>query len=429
MLLRFQVENHLSIRDRVELSMVASNLKDAEGGLLAHPAIPNKVVPSAIIYGANASGKSNLLSAFTRMRSMVISSHRKGTPDGEIPRMPFLLDREFQKRPTFFEVDFIANEIRYRYGFEASNEAFIAEWLYAYPNGRAQMLFQRDQQSFIFGRNLKGRNQTIADLTRKNSLFISAAAQNDHHELLNIYRFFEDIKINKTISVGGHEASLVLKDGDIDTRAIDFLHNLRTGVVGFRHIEEELPERGREFAMGLAQLVERVSGDSMDEFRSEFVNRKPVAIELGHHSTDGSQIFFNLDLESSGTRRLLVLLSPIFRILDQGGLLIVDELDASLHTHACEAVLALFSSKNLNKKGAQIIATTHDTNILRSTFIRRDQIWFCEKDDDGHSEIYPLTDIKLKASDNLEKGYLQGRFGAVPFMGSPEWFIAYGGRD
>ena len=141
---------------------------------------------------------------------------------------------------------------------------------------------------------------------------------------------------------------------------------------------------------------------------------KEVAIELGHRGHDGKSVFLNLDSESAGTRRLLVMLAFVFQALDQGTPICVDELDASLHTHASEAVLALFCSRDTNPKGAQLIATTHDSELMRSGVLRRDQLWFTDKDDDGATRLYPLSDIRTRRGDDFAKGYLRGRFGAVP---------------
>ncbi len=144
---------------------------------------------------------------------------------------------------------------------------------------------------------------------------------------------------------------------------------------------------------------------------------KSVTIEFAHRGLTGEPIYLGLNRESAGTRRLLILLSRAFQALDRGAPMVIDELDLSLHTQACEAVLALFSSPKTNPKGAQLIATTHDTNLLRSTLLRRDQIWFTDKDEEGATHLYPLTDIRTRKGDNIEKGYLQGRYGAIPFAG------------
>jgi AAA15 family ATPase/GTPase len=143
---------------------------------------------------------------------------------------------------------------------------------------------------------------------------------------------------------------------------------------------------------------------------------------FGHPGLDGRTVFLDVDLESDGTKRLLVLLDQAFRALDRGSVLVVDELDASLHTRAAETVVSLFLSKETNPNGAQLVATTHDTNLLSMRGLRRDEIWFAEKDDLGRTSLFPLTDIHTRAGDNLERGYLQGRFGAIPFAGAPPSF-------
>jgi AAA15 family ATPase/GTPase len=417
MFLQFATENHLSIRDRVELSLVAAKLQDFDGGLLQDSSFPGmQMVPGALIYGPNASGKSNILLALNAMRNMVMFSQIGSRPDADLSFVPFALDSSSADKPTTFEIDFITNDIRYNYGFCFTADAITKEWLIAYPNVRPQVLFRRAGQEFVFGRNLKGRNQVIADLTRKNSLFLSAAAQSDHQELGVIYRYFSAIEINQSISVPDSMASSRLEQGNIDDRVISFLSGIGTGVVGFRRTEKEIPDAQRELHQSLMTLLKKHIGPEIPPEAA--FSDKLVAIELAHRSVDGSDVYFNLDRESAGTRRLLIMLSTVFEILDTGGLIIIDEIDASLHTHACELLFSLFSNSEFNPKGAQIIATAHDTNLLRSERIRRDQIWLCEKAVDGSSRIFPLTDIHLRHSDNFERGYLQGRFGALPFEGS-----------
>ena len=424
MLLRFEAQNFLSLRDVTELSLVASSLKDNPEPILdVPPSLGIRVLSGALIYGANASGKSNIVSAIGRMRSFVLYSHSHGAPEGKINRRPFALDASCAQRPTMFEVDIVLEGVRYNYGFEITDDSVSSEWLHAFPNNRQQILFKRDFQNFSFGRNLRGRIQTIAELTRGNSLFLSAAAQNDHKDILPIYRFFDDIVINSSIDVGGHVASLQWGDqNEVDARIIGFLNASGTGVVDFRKREEEYPEKSKDFNRKFYELMRTSYGFDPDNLG--FIDtEKKTQIQLAHLDNNGSNVFFDLDRESSGTRRLLVLLAPIFLALDRGGLIVIDELDASLHTKACEAILALFSSKLTNPHGAQLVATTHDTNILSSKLIRRDQVWFVEKSNKGETILFPLTDIRTRESDNVEKGYLQGRFGAIPFSGSPSDFF------
>jgi AAA15 family ATPase/GTPase len=415
MLLRFSVTNHLSIKDQQALSLTASPLKDSERGLIECDAAPyRRVLPAAVIYGANASGKSNLVDALRYMRARLLYSYSKGEPGAGVPRQPFALDSACAEAPSIFDVDFVVDRVRHHYGFEASDEAFSAEWLYNFPNNRRQVLFEREGKAYKFGRALRGHNRIIADLTRPNSLFISAAAQSDHEQLLKIARFFQSIGTDTQISIEGKTASVYLAEGEVDSRVIDFLRDIGTGVMKYRRLEEELSEMSQNVQREFVSFVQKIMPDSRFE---TWLNEHRSVIQLAHQGRDENPVFLDLDRESAGTRRLLMLLGRVFAALHQGAPLLVDELDASLHTQACEAILTLFCSRDTNPSGAQIIATTHDTNLLRSPLLRRDQIWFTEKDSEGATHLYPLTDIRTRQGDNIEKGYLQGRYGAIPFAG------------
>ena len=414
MLLRFGVFNHLSIRDSQELSFTASSLKDRREGLIDCVAAPNgSIVPAAVIYGANASGKTNLLGALATMRTLVLRSHAHGEPDGGVPRHAFALDPVYSEIPSRFDIDIVIEGGRYHYGFEASDTAFESEWLYAFPRSHRRTLFERDGDGFHFGRELSGPNKTIAGLTRPNSLYVSAAAQNGHEQLSKIFAYFRSIRGDRDIDVSSTAASTQLAEDGPDRRVIDFLRKVGTGVIGYRRKENELTEEILAFRRGLYAAVKQFAKVSSDwELNLE---EKEVTFEFAHRGQDGRSVYFDLSWESAGTRRLLVVLGLAFRALDEGVPLYIDELDTSLHTQACEAVLSLFCSSETNPKGAQLVATTHDTNLMSSSVLRRDQLWFTQKDTGGATQLYPLTDIRTRRGDNFEKGYLQGRYGAVPF--------------
>ena len=344
MLLRFSVSNRLSMRDRQELSLTASSLKDPTQGLIDCPSAPSgSVLPAALIYGANASGKSNLIDSIRAMKEMVLNSHRKEEPGGGVPlRRPFALDPANPPSPTGFDVDFVLDGVRHHYGFEASDEAFLSEWLYAFPKGHRRMLFEREGDVFHFGRALGGKNKTIAALVRPNSLYVSAAAQNGHKHLSGVFAYFRAIRGFGGMDVRKEAVSSYFVEEEPEARVIEFLAKIGTGIIDYR--------------------------------------RKESAIELGHRGHDGRPVFLSMGRESAGTRRLLFVLDLVFRALDKGVPLCIDELDASLHTHASEAVLALFCSRDTNPKGAQLIATTHDIELMRWGVLRRDQLWFTDKD-------------------------------------------------
>ena len=371
------------------------------------------MLPAALIYGANASGKSNLVDSIRVMREMVLSSHRTGEPGGGVPlRHPFALDPANSLSPTRFDVDFVMDGVRHHYGFEASDEAFLSEWLYAFPKGHRRTLFEREDGEFHFGRALGGQNKTISALVRPNSLYVSAAAQNGHEQLSEVFAYFRSIRGVGGMTFAGTAASSYFVHDEPDNRVIDFLAKVGTGIIDCRRRETQLPDELRAFQREVAAVAQRVL--SVPVSFDVDADDKEVAIEFGHRGHDGSPVFLSLDRESAGTRRLLVVLDFVFRALDEGVPICVDELDASLHTHASEAVLALFCSRDTNPKGAQLIATTHDSELMRSGVLRRDQVWFTDKDAAGGTRLYPLTDIRTRRGDDFAKGYLQGRYGAVP---------------
>ena len=415
MLLRFGVSNHLSIRDFQELSFVASSLKDRDEGLIPCAVAPKgTVVPAAVIYGANASGKSNLVKAMGIMLIMVRDSHRHGRPGDGVLRQPFALDPTCAGKPSRFEIDFVIDGVRHYYGFEASDDAFESEWLYDFPGSRRRMLFERKGGEFRFGRGLKGRNNIIADLTRSNSLYLSAAAQNGHERLSQVSGYFRSVHGVYVIAVPGAMASFHLAEEEPDSRTIDFLRKIGTGVVDYRQKEAEYADEIEAVQRDVLTAM-RKRGDVPADLEAAMGSNWRTAIELAHRNQNGEKVYFDLDLESAGTRRLLFVLGFAFQALDEGTPLFVDELDASLHTQAAEAVLRLFCSPESNPKGAQLVVTTHDTNLMRAPMLRRDQLWFTEKDADGATRLYPLTDIRTRKGDDIEKGYQQGRYGAVPF--------------
>ncbi|WP_159729318.1 ATP/GTP-binding protein [Methylosinus sp. Ce-a6] len=419
MLLRFSAANFGSLRDEQQLSMIASALKDEPVGLIETPALRSeKILPSAVIYGANASGKSNLVRAMAHMKELVRNSHRQGEPGAPIPLKPFLLDPAYATKPSVFSIDFVWNGARYAYRFEALGNEFTQESLHVWRGGPVTLLFERDRQEFKFGRSLKGRNKVIEDLTRPNSLFLSAAAQNNHEELSEAAKFFS----SSTIELAEVEPiaflSSKLASQGVDPRAISFLRGIDTGITEARVSERLAEQRELELQEALLTAVEKfVGSQAPNEVKVEVLGNHR-SLQFGHRTTDERTVFLDMSDESAGTIQMLGVLGNVFRALEHGYLCVIDEFGSRLHTRASELVLSLFASKETNPKGAQLIVTTHDTNLLNAPALRRDQVWFTEKDETGATHLYPLTDIETRKGDNLEKGYLQGRYGAIPFAGA-----------
>jgi AAA15 family ATPase/GTPase len=417
MLLRFRVENHRSLRDEQELSLVAASLSDEARGLIELDK-KDAIVPVAAIYGANASGKSNVIHALEFMRRVVVDSHRSWSPEGPIPREPFALDPASASAPTLLEVDFRVAGVRYRYGFVVDSQRVLEEWLYAWPSGRRQLWFARDVDEtphFQFGKHLKGENHVIQNVTRPNSLFLSASAQNNHPQLTPLYSWFarglrtfrHDSSEFQLLSVARRLVLERSAPSEAPTWKARLLTLLQSSDLGISDVEVD--------AHSITDLTSRrrwfgPPGDG---------SRVPL---LFTHQTapDRPAAQLTLEQESRGTATLVALAIPLLDVLAEGGVLCVDELDASLHPLLALQIVELFCDRESNPQGAQLIFNTHDTNLLGNlldrTPLRRDQIWFTEKDSDGATRLFPLTDFHPRKQENLERGYLQGRYGAVPFL-------------
>jgi hypothetical protein len=415
-LLQFAVENHRSLRDEQTLTLTAASLRDrSEATLHTVPGLEDPVLPAAALYGANASGKTNVLHALAFMRSAVLSSHRLWEPESGTPQQAFALD-ERANEPSTFEVD-VWVDARYRYGFVLSAARVEEEWLYSWPQGRKQTWFERAGDELEFGRNFHGENETIRGLTRQNSLFLSAAAQNNHAAILPVFSWFRRLatvmRTGRDGAAGGlaaeggpwvselfgRQMSLLQEDNDARVALVRLLHAADTGIVDIKIDEREGPAQ-----RGGAGLY-----------------RRRPALLFKHRSASGRDAWLPLEAQSAGTITLLEIGLSLIKCLQRGGVLCVDELEASLHPILALELLRLFHDRAENPARAQLLFTTHDTNLLGNILgaspLRRDQIWFTEKDRDGATHLYPLTDFHPRKEENVERGYLQGRYGAVPLLG------------
>ena len=418
MILRFSVQNYLSFDEEQEISFIASKLSDRDDGLidLSHVSSGLQGLPVAVVYGANASGKSNLLQAMSKMRQLVLFSHRSSGPGEGIKRRFFALRDDCQQEETKFSIDFLVDNVRYHYGFSFDDQMYREEWLYFYPEGSRRVLFEREAGEAIkFGPSFKGEKKTLESLMRENSLFVSVAAQNNHDVLGKVFQFFQSTNIN--LDVYGERGVFGISTGrtNIDQKTINFLSLIGTGIIGFRFKKRDMSEKVSSLQDELSKVIGQYLGDEVSkDYIVSMSNYQDIEFE--HQGNDGSKAFLKIDQESSGTRKLVSLLSNIFSVLDQGGFIAIDEVDVSVHSQVTEAIIALFTSKVTNPNGAQLLATTHDTNLMNSKVLRRDEIWLVEKSRSGMSELFPLTDIRTRKQDNIEKGYLEGRYGAVPMV-------------
>lgn len=414
MLLEASVANYLSFAEKQVFSLVANSGKEHEALNVADVQTSRKhrVLKSALIYGANSSGKSNFLMALSAMRRLVIQSASKQRGN-MLDVTPFRLDTTLRSAASEFEVQFIAAGVRYQYGFSASSARIHDEWLFAFPKGQAQQWFQRawdeEKQKHVwkFGNNLQGEKALWQRSTRENALFLSTAVQLNSQQLQPIFDWFNETL--KFIGIGGttpHFTAATVQTGNKE-RVLKFLQaadiNLSDIRVENTPLEESLPE-------GMPQKLR-------DFILQDTKQKEILTVKTQRLDNTKQPVEFSFDEESDGTQKFFGLIGPWLDVLNNGLVLFVDELSNSLHTHLVSLLLQLFHNPETNPYNAQLIFTTHDTNQLSQEIFRRDQVWFCEKDKQQATKLYPLTDFSArKGRENLEAAYLSGRYGAVPFV-------------
>jgi hypothetical protein len=409
MLIEFRVENHRSIRDEQALTMEAS-LPDTDADLRPRETKSNdkKLLPVAAIYGANASGKTNVLRALSFMRRAVVTSQRLWIPNEGVPRFPFAWDGG-STGSSEYVVKFIVDDVRYEYGFIASDSEFLEEWLFAWPKGHKQEWFVRDQDQYKFSASLVGPHSVIQKITRPNSLFLSAAIQNGYVQLLAISNWFAELR---TMNLTGESSFAPIE-------TFQFFDGMGVPNLFEEFNADETVKVFRSFLqnadIGIVDVQMRIEERSVNGRL-----HKSRRFRLKHQSSD-PEAWLPLEEESGGTQTLFRMAMPILNVLRKGSVLLVDEIESSLHPMVAAQIILLFNNRDTNPRNAQLIFTTHDTNLLGTTLgeplLRRDQVWFTEKDQSGSTRLYPLTDYMPRKNENLERGYLQGRYGAIPFLG------------
>ncbi len=431
-LMRFQVENHRSIRDEAVLSLVRPSLTTL------HPKDGDWVGATtrvAGIYGANASGKSTVVDALKFFRATVMNSATSWSLNNKLPQQPFLLDPETKDSQSGYAVDFVLNDMRFQYGFVIDRDAVRQEWLYDYPSTKHRVLFEREGHEFKFGRALLGAPRTHASATGERELFLSKARSNGHELLSTLWSALVDRLVVADFSEQDRGLRLDqitegIGDGVIDLH--DVITLLRVADIGIADVALDEPEvnlsryleRVAAYRAGLLPRAPRRWGDEnlislLDSDRDgwpqdpDLVQRALMFQHTGHDGT----FPLPLDAQSTGTLSWLSLALPALTILRQGGILVVDEIDASLHPQLSQVILRMFKDPDYNRTGAQLVFTTHDTFLLSAqsdAMLTPDETWFTEKDRDGATSLFSLTDFPTRADQNYSKRYLDGRYGAIP---------------
>jgi hypothetical protein len=409
MIIQFSVENFRSLKARQTISFVPDRaIKDETTHLLPCRASPTEtLLPSVLVYGANASGKSALIHAVSHFRERLVMSFFADSPDVLARRYsyfaPFALDESSSAAPTTFEVDFTHRDIRHTYGFAVVGLMVIREWLHFFPKGQKARLFDRNGREIEFGEAFNELKSEISNLvaSKATALALSIGAELNQAQLqdINSSLSIATLTPDRTMFFPSPDVHLARQPNKRLTQMVCVLKHLGTGIDGFeRKTRKETPND----ALYIPTASSRRPGEV------EYVEFQHRGVARGYPLPYSE--------ESSGTKHLIRILQAVFASLERGTLVAADELDTSLHTQAADAVVALFATREINTGGGQLLATTHNTNLMANECFRRDQLWFVEKDDIGRSELYPLTDFATRKEMNIERGYLQGRFGATPFV-------------
>lgn len=423
MLVQFSIKNFKTFRERATLSMIASNYdKDTreEENVTHDDKFNLRILKSAVIYGANASGKSKFLDAMLFMKYFVINSSSSTQLGDPIRVSPFRLNTTSINEPTEFEIIFIHNKEMFRYGFEITQEKVHTEWLYHKPKTKEVELFYREGTDFdSHPRNFSiGQMLQKGNLVRPNALMISVAAQFNDKVAARILSWFDNFRGLSGLDEDPYQGYTMGRTNDplIKKRIISLLNaaDLYIKDIQLEHVgEENLPD---DMPKKIKEKILRDIREGSSKYYSDVLTSHRVYDELNNHVSDTE--FSMEDDESTGTKKFFALTGPILDALDRGLILIVDELDSKLHPNLVGSLVSLFNNKRVNKNNAQLIFNTQNTNLLESGLFRRDQIWFTQKDRYGAAKIFSLSDFKseVRKGENFEDNYIRGKYGALPYI-------------
>ena len=420
MLVRFTVKNYKTFREKAELSMIATNYDKTR----QHNNVHNcenfnlNLLRSAVVYGANASGKSKLMEAFQFMKVLALNSSRNTQKGDPIQVQPFLFDLDAANAPSEFEIIFIHNNEMYRYGFEVNASEVLAEWLFHRPKTKEVEIFYRTQQSFEYHKKLFPIGVILSkdDMVRENALLLSVAAQFNNKIATQALEWFDGFRVISALENLGYRGFSImsLQNLSFKNKILSFLSKADIGIhdMNVKSFSAKDLAAYKELRLDANQMMELLKNE----------NVKFATVNTSHHVFDKNKNIVgmaNLNLEvdeSSGTNQFFSLSGPIIDVLEKGWVLAVDELDSKLHPNLVTKIVELFNNREINKNNAQLIFNTHDTNLLSTELFRRDQIWFVEKDRYGAAKLYSLVDFKARKDEQFERNYLKGKYGAVPVV-------------
>lgn len=415
MLIDFSVKNFRSFKEKQTLTLVKDAGKEMiESNTFQTPEpASTALVRSAAIYGANSAGKSNLIDAIRIFQKIIRESSRKTSINDTLDLVPFRLSTDTENKPTEFEINFIVHGVRYQFGFIASQQRILEEWLLAYPNRRPQMWYERTftnkSTHWEFGSKLSGAKQTWASATRENALFLSTAVQLNSKQLTSVYDWLiGSLVIGGDGRLGADWTSNMCLEEVGKAQVLDFLENADIDIKDLT--AEKKPFDVDSFFPEVSEKERQRLDDVIQKSGLEYYK-----VQTSRYNNKNEKVFFDLATESLGTQKLFELAGPWIDALQNGHTLFIDEMNNHFHPRLIEYLISLFNSSETNKHNAQLVFTTHETSILNQNIFRRDQIWFVERDLMSGSSLFPLTDFSPRKSiTNIETAYLSGRYGAIP---------------
>ncbi len=425
MLIEFTVGNLLSFKDPVTFSMEAASISELEESNTFEFG-KYRLLKSGVVYGANASGKSNLITAMGFMRWFIINSSKESQAEEPIDVDNFKLSTETENAPSFFEIVFICDQKKYRYGFEVDREQIHSEWLFFTPSTREARLFTRDKNGIKIGTYFK-EGIKRKEMIRANALFLSVVAQLNGSMSKNLLEWFDRFFIIEGLDFLNDLRFTMLSASQLENSDFKqkFIKYLKIGDLGIDGVNirkaqtSELLEDMKGFFSN--EIIEKMEkSNKLGKKANEYIKN----ISTLHNKYDDKHKILPLKVEfdlsqdeSEGTQKFFGMLGPILDTLEKGSILVVDELDARFHRDITEFIVQIFHSRQTNPNNAQLIFATHNTNLLDRDLFRRDQIWFTEKDQYGATDLYSLVEYKNVRKDaTYEKDYIAGKYGAVPFI-------------
>ena len=424
-LIEFRFENYRSFRDEAVLSMEATGLSPFKNCLIPLSSTA-KLLPAIAIYGKNGGGKSNVIRAFWLAVQFIRNAQRTQHERAAIPVNPFALNDYSKDEPTEFAFEYTSSGVKYWYGFTATRERIFSEYLYHAPKGQKALIFSRTGKNYSFTEE-KTKRALISEMVAENQLFFSVACTMNDGPCISAMRWFRDqVFFSRDYSDIPRQLIEYSEDKNMLKAISDYAKAADLGIQDMqfefnsKEIEddESLPDNiPDEIKTALVQFMHALSESSNNgEVHLKMGEVSAKASHLGENR-NGQAASYSLELsdESDGTRKLMALAPAIESALRTGGILLVDELEREMHPMLVNYIIAKFQSKVSNPNGAQIVFTTHNTELMNLELLRKDQLYFVDKrDKDGVSELYTISEFSTRTTENIRKGYLVGKYGATP---------------